>query len=396
MKKKDTIFNNPCNIYTFLWCFYYLQGVLNEQDSFLSKVILGLLLVLSFYHLILLMKFRLPYFFKGTLLLLGMIAIYGFYRVTMESRAYAHDPFLFVKNVCISLLPVFSYYYYTLTGALKETNIKSYALIFLGVSVLSFFYEQQVRISRTVTDRTEFVVNKAYYFVSLLPFVFAFYKRKIVQYLLLAIILLMILSAMKRGALVCGAAFLVYFLAKSLKTSSGFKNVVVIVLSVVLIIVIVQYFEYLFQTSDYFVQRFDSTMEGDASDRESMYPMYFRYFINQSSPFFLLFGNGINGTDFIFGVGAHNDWLEIAIDFGILGLIIYIYYLVSFYKSGKQICGDTNAKLMIISVFMLDFLKTLFSFSFNNRPVFESCALGYALCIGYMAYLNQKNLKMSK
>lgn len=326
---------------------------------------------------------KLPVFFKGLNMMLLLYAIYGFYRIFIEARYMSNDATMSLKNMLISSLPIYSYYYYTVKGKMDENMIRFFAIAFLFMVFVLYFKEAQSKLD--LLGREENTNNVGYDFLALLPFVCFFYRKPMIQYSLLGLLIIMMLLAMKRGAILIGIICAIIMVLTLIRTNSNSSKKTLLVLLVpVFAFVVYYYFNYLYASSDYFALRYERTIEGDASGREDMYPMMLEYLKNNSSVFSILFGEGLDSTYYIFHFLAHNDWFMIAIEFGLIGIICYLYYWRSFFK----ILSIKNVRnivfLTLIVIFVSDFLRTLFSFSLFDRTIYESCALGYCLAVRSM------------
>ena len=92
-----------------------------------------------------------------------------------------------------------------------------------------------------------------------------------------------------------------------------------------------------------------------------------------------LFGNGAYGTIQLYFNYAHNDWLEIAIDNGLIVLILYAAFwisLIAMLFKGKR---GTTTTLMLGMFIIIYFIRTMISMSYNSISLYAACALGYAL-----------------
>ena len=140
---------------------------------------------------------------------------------------------------------------------------------------------------------------------------------------------------------------------------------------------------YMLQNSAYFNERLEYTLEGNSSGRDRLYSVFWRHFINESNPFLFLFGNGALATLTISFNAAHNDWLEIAINQGLLGILVYVYYWMMFYKTWKKSKFDSEIYLATGLILLVFFMKTLFSMSYNDMTVYDTLCLGY--CMGMIS-----------
>lgn len=376
----------PCNLYTLLWCLYNLQGVLYPEGGLISRTILMVLILVSIKHMFFCIKMKdQPIFFKGLNAMMIFFAIYGAYRLFFDNRTFPVDSFLFVKDVLISTLPIYSYYYYTIRGQLNERVLIWYFFLLFIVTEIAAAYSYQQKLSRSSVD--VIANNGAYKVLGLLPLVCFFWKKPIVKYFLIVSLIIVLLTMVKRGAIICGGLGLLWIVFQDIRNRSSKKNnVITLFVIAVSTIVIYYYIGHIFVTNEFFAERFYQTMDGKMSAREDMYPMMYRYFFNQDSVFHLLFGNGLDGTLFIFDVQAHNDWLEIAIDMGLLGVLLYIYYWFCSYKMIKEIGRIDRIVYIAFSVcILLDFVKTFFSFSFYDRPLAVSCTMGFCLAFNKLS-----------
>lgn len=131
-------------------------------------------------------------------------------------------------------------------------------------------------------------------------------------------------------------------------------------------------------TSDYMMSRIESTMQGNSSGRDKLYSYFWRYFTEEANALHYLIGRGANGTLEIYYNYAHNDWLEIAVNQGLLGLIIYAFYWLVFYKTWKNAI-NSDAKTIFVLTILILFAKSIFSMSYGAMTYVSASILGYAL-----------------
>ena len=92
-----------------------------------------------------------------------------------------------------------------------------------------------------------------------------------------------------------------------------------------------------------------------------------------------LIGNGAWATTKITWTAAHNDWLEILIDMGIMGVCFYVYYWYIFGKTILKSQLPSLSRFGIMLVFLNMFFKTIFSMSFTDMTFFHAIMLGLCL-----------------
>lgn len=369
-----------------LWCIYYLQGAIYPTGAIIAKVALMIVLLLSFMYMIRLFRnnISLPPYFRGLIALLVIIIIYQLFRfgTVVYFEGVVKPSTDFIKNVLISTLPIFSFYYFAQRGYLNKSWLSRWIFVFLVLCVISFFNEKSIRIEQLIvagSSRAEVTNNTGYLFASLIPSLFLVDKKPIVQYTLLVLCSLFAIAAMKRGAMLVTTLCIIIFIVTSLNNSSIRKKIAIIFLMFWAAFIVSNYIGNMMENSDYFQHRMMQTLEGDSSGRNDMYTEMFSYFFNQPL-LYMIFGNGLDGTVLLFGDGAHNDWLEIMIDMGFIGIVFYIIYWHMFYKTWKMTKFTNRMSYIVIGVIMLsEFMKTMFSFSIYSMPIYELPAL--SLCI---------------
>ena len=127
---------------------------------------------------------------------------------------------------------------------------------------------------------------------------------------------------MKRGAILLAVVLTIYFLYHSLKEASQKEKLYLLLLSIVAIVLICMEVADLMDNSAYFNRRVQQTLEGDASGRYSIYSILWDAFLENGS----LFLCGADATIEFAGNFAHNDWLELLINNGLLGIVLYVGY----------------------------------------------------------------------
>ena len=384
---------NICNIYILLWCVYYLQGVLYAGGSIISQAILLVLMLISGYYFIKFnSEYATPMFIKVLNIFLILMTIYGIIRIadpTPIVGKYSTSIFNkidFLKEIYISLLPIYSMFAFAKIGTLKIESIQALTVILVISTTFSYFQAEQDALQAAIevgSMNEEFTNNVGYKFLHLFPLLFFWSKRPILQYVILAYISTFIIMGMKRGAIIIGAACLIWFFYRTYKSASNRNKILLISLTTIAIIIGASYIVDYYNTSEYFQYRVEQTIEGDSSGRDNLYNKLWDYFINQDSIFNILFGKGAMRTINIAGNYAHNDWFEILICQGLIGIILYIAYYISLWLFVRQ--NRKNVLIYNISfmcIFIM-FTSSLFSMSFNSLSISIALSLGYSFANDY-------------
>lgn len=374
-----------CNLYILLWLVYTMQNlVFGRTGTIYATIIVFFLIGISaYYTLYALARYKMPSYMKGLTLLVAMFTVYGLVlilsgRVIIRTSGAVAN-YNYIKQIYISLLPVFPFYVFTRQGKLDENMLRNWAVVFLLLTIVSYFFTSQQHRIESETGAEEFTNNLGYVFLTLIPLLAFWSQNRTIQYVGLTVVMLFVLLCFKRGAIIIGAVCVAVFLIRTTRSTSGTRKVWVVVLSIVVVLVGVYFVSRLLETSDYFNRRVEETLEGSSSGRDELYGVYWDHFMNEMNPLRFLFGNGANTTLTIGDNYAHNDWLELAINQGLLGIIIYIVYWLGLYKSWKQSIFDSDIHLAIGLCLIIYFLKTVFSMSYGDMSLYANICMGYCM-----------------
>ena len=384
----NTIVGNPSIIYTFLWCVYHCQGILYPSGSVLSQFCLFAIIIMSLYFTlrVLIMKYK-PEYITALLLMMSIFIIYGVaaYFIdgpTIKGLSDDSSVFNWFKILFSSILPVFAYYYFSLKKYITAESVKKWLPLFVIITLFVYYHghhQMIVKVTKLMGHQVEEVTNNAGYFVlSLLP-LFLLVKNKLIQYTGLFFCAVFILFAMKRGAILIGILLLMLMIYRSIKHTTNAKKVLIVLTSLISIIAICIVFSNMLQTSSYLQYRIESTIEGKSSGRDDIFSTLWNYFLSNPDMLKTLIGNGAWATTKITWTAAHNDWLEILIDMGIMGVCFYVYYWYIFGKTILKSQLPSLSRFGIMLVFLNMFFKTIFSMSFTDMTFFHAIMLGLCL-----------------
>lgn len=362
----------------------------------MSQLFLFLFLGFSCYYAIkcLLMKGH-PAYIKLLFVLLITFTIYGCaylfgsksYVIT-EGGLYETVPKIqYLKNIYKSLLPIVAFYYFSCRGYITEKWIRNVSLLLLILAIFLFYWRLHIFVVADEFGRTELTNNFGYSFVALIPFLYFWREKPYIQILCCFILLLFIIWSMKRGAILTGGICLIYFICDSYKRAHGNKKVAVVLLSIAGIIIAGNYILDYISSSDYAQKRIQQTLDGDSSSRDQLYSTSIQYILSRTNFWEFLFGTGPDSSIEILGNYAHNDWFEIAINQGLFGLILYLFYFVAFMRT--CLYGKTFAyyeKSILGTCFIICFMSTLFSMSYCSVDI------SLAVCVGYVMSYNRTEL----
>lgn len=374
---------NKSTAYIFAWGLYWTQGAILPVGSIITQLLVVVLLLISLYHVFVAnTQYKLPVFFVGLNILLGMFTIYGVFLILSGEQAGPFSSFNYLKEIYISLLPIYAFYVFSKEKIFTKGMIIWIVIFFFVVVTIMFFHDYQRQLLEAMlrhSSAEEFTNNIGYYFLALIPACVYLYKKPLLQYVALGYCVFFMIMGMKRGALLIGMICLIWLIWNNLKKAKMKMKLVIVALSMALCVLGYMFVQNQVENSIYFQKRFEDTIEGNSNGRDNLYIFFADYFWNSSSPLCFLFGSGASATIKIGPNFAHNDWLEIAINQGVVGIIIYLFYWICFAKTvvfGKY---TDYVRLSLQLLFIICFMKTLFSMSYGSMAIPATFILGYSL-----------------
>lgn len=387
---------NRCDWFILAFVVYYLQGVLYPTGGALSTGLLGINLLVSIGCAIKIWQMpHNPPYIKGLNLLVLMFSIYGFVFILMNPSTVYYSmsgmsmpSYNYIKSVYLSILSIYAFYYFSLKGLLTAERLRWWAVVFCISSVVSYYYNMQqalINLMEKGSSREEITNNVGYIFLSLIPVWVLFRTKPLLQYIGLAFCMAYIVMGMKRGAIAIGGVVVLYLIWQIIRNARGKQRFIALLLTAALAVAGVYFVTDMMSSSDYFIQRLEATKEGNSSGRDDIYSFFWTYFTERADFVHYLFGRGANGTLEIYYNFAHNDWLEIAVNQGLLGIAVYAIYWKQLYMTWRQ-STNIEAKTILALVGIIYFAKTFFSMSYGDMTYVCTSVFGYAL-----ATMNKEN-----
>ena len=371
---------NQCDIYVGLWCIYMLQEVLYSPgiiNQLIQLIMLLWSLTALFRYIINFSNYLYSPILKATFLLIVMYAIYGTIHIMFDDPILGKSKYYYLQSALNSLVPIFLFYYFTMNGKLTSDRIRIYLPILLIVCILLYYRTENQMLLRK--DAEEITNNGGYFFVPLIPFLFFYSKRPILQFVFLGVILLYVFMGMKRGAILIGVVGAIVFLYANLKESSGKKKSLFLILTIIIMVGVGFYIDYMMSNSAYFMARVEETLEGNTSGRDALYGNLWDTLLSESRPLYFYLGRGADSTLTIIGKVAHQDWLETFCNNGFLGVIILFVFFYTFGKTvwTSKLYFPRMMFFSFVTLFITTFSKTLFSMSIQNLDLPITMLLGY-------------------
>lgn len=399
------------SLYVGCWAFYNIQYLFGLEGSLLTRVLILILNVVSLFYCFAAHVFKTtPLYIKALDAFLIMMTIYGIIYLYSEPVALYMDQvsgnYNYLKKIYNSLLPIYFFYYYTRIGVLNENNIKKLVCFFLFLALLEYMANEYSCIKAIESmnfdvDKSEIVNNMGYGFLALFPSMVLFNKNRTLQYVALMYIMVFVLLGLKRGAILISFICLLFFLWKNLRNQTRLRTIGTIVMSLVVIISVVFLIQYLIENNVFFYARVNDTLNGNSSGRDYLYETCIDHFLYHTNDIQLFFGSGAMATLYVTRVNyAHNDWLELAVNQGLLGVFVYLFYWIAFVRLILHV-KNNEIKFILELIFIICFLQTFFSMSYSSMNIYSTSMLGYCLGRSYMPsnmkhsdellYLNDQN-----
>jgi hypothetical protein len=376
--------NFPRNLLFFFFILYNLQGLLYASGSIISQACLLIIFVISGYYfaLTLLTQYENNWFYYAWTLLL-LLNILGFIFTANFSDGLSIPMF---KDILGCMLTFYPFYYFAKRDVLKRNHLISFFIVMLPITILQFLvYRRQILLD---SEFQHVVNNLAYSFVTLLPFLFLIKKKNLITGAIMALLLILIIQGAKRGAIVAGfVCFIMYFYYKMKTIESHNRIRSYIVIAFILIAVSIFAYE-TYISNEYLISRMASISEGNLSNREYIYKEIFYKWYNSESVWNSIFGYGFAASLRIAGNYAHNDWLELLSNFGLLGFSIYLILLCAAVKLSFNKDWTSEKKVLMLTITVMWFVISMVSMWYTSLGMFTQSIL-----IGFILGSNSKSLE---
>lgn len=379
--------NTGLTIYVFLTLVWELLDYIIVSNSVLSLFRL-IIFAWSFLFFIetLFNKNTLP-IIKALIIFYSLLAIYGII-VVVEGKTFIvglKDSHIvvtlsYIVKVSWSLLPIFVFYQYGRKGILTRSFFQKWINVFIIAATICYYMTKKMSMIKNGTDDS--TNNGGYIVLSIVPMLLFLETRSIKQYILLGYCLVLILLSMKRGAIliaimITGIYFL--FLFKNAQKTTKLGIIIALVIGLLGCFFI---FDRMISNSDHFNQRIDDTLEGDTNGREFIQGFFISYYFFEASTKEQILGGGANRTLELLNMYAHCDWIELLINQGLLGVCVYILFWIRFACVLFKKNIPPIEKIVLVMIFCIYFMRTIFSMSYSEYNLFSSMAFGYSL--GFM------------
>ena len=273
-----------------------------------------------------------------------------------------------IGNILCALLPLSLFVCLSQKGVMNDRFFTIAGIILVVTAVLQYYhYERMILMGRTNED-ADITNNSTVAFLMLLPMVFLL-KNNIQKWATLLVCLFFLIMGAKRGNILAAFIPVLLFVRYVLKDSrrSALKTIFVFG-----VIVGAAFFAYRWVVNnDYLMYRIEQTQEGNSSGRDVIYAGAWHAWYDSDNFVTYLFGKGFDGTIHLEQTThhhAHNDWLEVLVDYGLIGIVLYLWIFLAFaFQVGKY--KTFEIKIVLLSAIFIWFFKTLYSMGFTSETL---------------------------
>lgn len=281
-------------------------------------------------------------------------------------------------NVLCAILPIFLFFYLSARGAVTDKSLQIFLSIAAVAAVLYFFHAESLALMEQIRRESGEITNNASsIFLVLIPLLF-FVKNKILFWAIIAECIFFILYGAKRGNVVASVIPLLLLLKEQYRTYLSWKSKLFTIIGFACLLA---YTYHNIENNDYLVHRMEKTMEGDTSNRDRIYSQAWHAWADSNNIKNFVFGYGTDGTNKEIGIRAHNDWLEVIVDFGLIGVSFYLVFFCNLLRTCRKVRRwNKSMAYTLFSVLMIWFLKSLYSMGFTeNLFSYLSMVMGIVL-----------------
>ncbi len=300
---------------------------------------------------------------KALLVFVAFNLLYFFISFLWENPSYAQ-----IGNILCALLPLSLFVCLSQKKVMNDCFITVMGVVLLVTAVLQYYHYERMALLELRNDDVDITNNSAVAFLMLLPMVFLM-KNNIQKWVTIMICIFFLIMGAKRGNILAAVLPIVLFVYSMLKDSrrSGIKIVLVLALIVGGSILTYRWIS----NNDYLMYRIEQTQAGYSSGRNVIYAGAWHAWFNSDNIAKQLFGLGFDGILDLESTRhrhAHNDWLEVLVNYGLLGAILYFAVFITLLLQVRRI-KSFRMRMAFLSSLLIWFFKTLYSMGFTGETL---------------------------
>lgn len=271
-----------------------------------------------------------------------------------------------IGNTLYSMLSLSYFYYLTRLNLISKNFIHFFTIIFVLSGIYVYYYfEARMFVSYGLGTDAELTNNFSTFFLCILPMIFLS-SNKWIKFVTLCICLYFIVISAKRGNIIAAAIPMLLLIPHFIKQSKKLHTKVIAIIA----LAVVGYNAYhIFEKNDYIAQRFEQLQEGNSSGRDVIYAESWQLWSQSGNLHNFVFGYGTDGTvhNLSMHKRAHNDWLEILVDYGLIGAISYMIIFIVLTTYIWQNRKNKDYLPLLISIAIIWITKSMYSMGFQEE-----------------------------
>lgn len=302
----------------------------------------------------------------GSSIGLGFIICFGVY--------YIHNRIHIENKLFLVILVVFSVFF----------MIATY-LQFSGVQSLQQFVYRYINSQESIEDYMAAQSWGSYYGLASTNFENAFFisissafffaysfktQRKWIPVVLYAVSIGAIMLSGKRSILIANALVVITCLLTMRRDKMNVKTVVRVLMIAVVLIGVIEYINYKTNVFKLLIDK-SATTATLLNGREDIYSS-----LLSSMNGYWIFGHGLGSTYTVYSQGAHNIYIQLLYELGIVGVCLFVLFFIHKLKKAYVLMrqdADDNRCIVSISCFYLQLLFLIYGLSGN--PLFYNSSL---------------------
>lgn len=253
---------------------------------------------------------------------------------------------------CIFVWPIA---FYNAINIPFNEKVLQIAVILISITCNGMAYYWNVGKYSEASLNSVAAINSIYYILIAFLYVFLI-KKTIVMLVLMAYPLITLLQSGKTTCVLLSLVLVFYYAYRNFKISSYIQKIVIVLILITSVI---------WGWANFDLNQIIYSASGDfdsgGSGRLDIWNNAFVIISNMSLD--ILFGYGYGATVAFLGIGAHNDFIEIFIDFGLIGLMLYLTFIYHMLKSIFFFNRKSNYRityiLSLITFLALSFVSKL-------------------------------------
>lgn len=273
-----------------------------------------------------------------------------------------------IGNISVSLLSIPLFMTLGRKGVMTS---RFYLIAAIALVLSSFVYYKTMEaqyLANLIGGNEVSTNNGSVVFLCILPIIFVL-KNRYMSYGVLLVCVYFILDSAKRGNILSTIPVLLLFFIYTFRNRQvrGYEKIIFIFFFIFAVSLGLKQFEH----NEYLQMRMEQTMEGNSSGRDRIYENAWKVYSESQSMKNIILGYGFQATYYNEQIGnyAHNDWLELLVDNGIVGALLYLSILIQLFKMIRRE-EDIQKRYLLISVVTIWFMKSTFSMSFTGETTF--------------------------